>query len=315
MSYTEYNEYIYNVNYQVYEKDLCVLEIKSLFNCSIQDKVFFSNKEVNPYISPFLKNRLKIIYKTSCFLDILEFVENEKITAQDFMVKYLELFTGDNNAKKGKEISKKIGLRITGFPCFSNPKTIFGVTFYKGIWYFGTLVSNNSKWKEHNSKPYSYSSSLGINIAKVLLNIAGNGDFSKKIIDPCCGVGTVLLEGFFAGYDIIGWELKSKVADNARGNLLYFNYPPKVTTGDIKDIDETFDASIVDLPYGNFSNTTEDNEMKIIRNAKRISKKLVLVSSENITNEIVKENLKIIDYCKVSKKETKSFNRYIWVCQ
>ncbi|MBC3798624.1 SAM-dependent methyltransferase, partial [Acetobacterium tundrae] len=34
--------------------------------------------------------------------------------------------------------------------------------------------------------------------------MAGNGDTSKRLIDPCCGVGTVLLEGIWAGYDIIG---------------------------------------------------------------------------------------------------------------
>lgn len=308
------NQYIYNVNYQVYEEDLCALEIRSLFNYNLDGKVFFSSKQVDPSISPFLKNRLEIIYKTSSFSDIIELIIKDKITSHDFIVKYLELFSGDPYVKKRKEICKEIGLRIQGFPSFSSPKTTFGITFYKGSWYFGILVANNPKWKEHNTKPYSYSSSLGINIAKVLLNIAGNGDFSKRLIDPCCGVGTVLLEGFFAGYDIRGWEIKSKVAENARGNLLHFNYPPKVTTGDIQDIEESFDVSIVDLPYGNFSHTTVDNQVKIIRNAKRISKKLVLVSSNDITNQILEEKLKITDYCEVSKNENGSFVRYIWVC-
>ncbi len=309
------NKYLYNVNYPVYEKDLCALEIRSLFNYNLDGKVFFSNVQVDPSISPFLKNRLEIIYKASSFSDILELIKKEKIISEDFKVKYFELFSGDPYFKKRKEICKEIGLIIEGFPSFLSPKTTFGITFYEENWYFGILVTNNTEWKQHNTKPNSYSSSLGINIAKVLVNIAGRGDFSKKLIDPCCGVGTVLLEGFFAGYDIIGWEINSKVAENARGNLLYFDYLPKVTTGDIQDIDESFDASIVDFPYGNFSVTTADNQIKIIRNAKRISKKLVLVSSEDITEEILTEKLKITDFCKVSKKEIKSFARYIWVCE
>jgi tRNA G10 N-methylase Trm11 len=309
------NQYIYNVKYRVYEEDLCALEVKALFNYRLEGKTFFSDKEIDPAISPFLRNRLKIIHKNSSLSCIIELVKKNKIVSNDFIVKYVELLNDDPFVKKRREICKDLGLEIAGIPSFNDPKTTFGITFYKGSWYFGILVVNNLKWKEHIRKPYSYSSSLGINIAKVLVNIAANGDFSKKIIDPCCGVGTVLLEGFFSGYDIRGWEIKRKVAENARGNLIHFNYLPKVTTGDIQDIEESFDVSIIDLPYGNFSDTTVDEQQKIIRNAKRISKKVVLVSSDDITCEIIKEKLKIIDYCKVNKRENRSFARYIWVCE
>jgi len=309
------NQYIYNVNYQVHEEDLCALEVRSLFNIELEGKVFFENKQIDPSISPFLKNRLEIIYKTSSFSDIIELIEKNKITSHDFKVKYLELFSGDPYLKKRRELCKEVGLRIQGFPSFSSPKTTFGISFFKGCWYFGILVENNPIWKAHNRKPFSYSSSIGINLAKALINIAGNGDFSKRLIDPCCGVGTVLLEGCFSGYDIRGWDILSKIAEKARANLLHFNYQPKVTTGDIQDIEESFDVSIVDLPYGIFSLTNEDTQMKIIRNAKRISKKLVLVSSNDITDQILGEKLKIIDYCSVSKSENHSFIRYIWVCE
>ena len=309
------NQYIYNVNYQVHEEDLSALEIRSLFNFQLEGKVFFSSKEVEPSISPFLKTRLEIIYKTTSFLDIIELIKKDKITADDFVVKYLELSSEDPYIKNSRELCKEIGLIVQGEPSFTSPKITFGISFYKGNWYFGILVANNTKWKAHNTKPYSYSSSIGINIAKVLLNIAGNGDFSKRLVDPCCGVGTVLLEGFFAGYDIRGWEIMSKVAENARGNLLHFNYLPKVTTGDIKDIRESFDASIIDLPYGIYCHTNADDQVTIIRNAKRISKKIVLVSSDDITHQILREELKIIDCCKVSKNKRGSFFRYIWVCE
>jgi len=309
------NQYIYNVNYQYHEEELCALEIKSLFNFHLEGKVFFSSKQVDPSISPFLKNRLEIIYKTSSFLEITQLIEKDKIASHHFIVKYLELLSDDLSFKKRREICKEVGLRIDGEPSFSSAENTFGISFYKGSWYFGILVANNSIWRDHNMKPYSYSSSIGINIAKALINIAGNGDFSKRLIDPCCGVGTVLLEGLFAGYDIRGWEINSKVAENAIGNLRHFNYLPKVTTGDIQDIQENFDVSIVDLPYGIFSETNVENQIKIIKNAKRISKKVVLVSTNNITDQIVREKLKITDYCKVSKCRDSKFIRYIWVCE
>ncbi len=307
--------FIYNLNYPIYEKESCEIEVRSLFKFDLKEKVFFESSKVHPSVSPFLKNRLEIIYKASTFLDIIELIMKDKIAASDFLVKYVELGKDDPHFKKRREYCKAIGLIIEGCPCYTSPKITFGITFYKGNWYFGKLAERSLYWKEHNKKPNSYSSSIGLSTAKVLINIAGNGDTSKRLIDPCCGVGTVLLEGVWAGYDITGWEINSKTAENARENLRHFNYEVKVITGDIQDIDDIFDASIVDLPYGNFSLKNDENQLKIIRNAKRISKKIVLVSSEDIRDELAKENLKIIDHCKIGKNAKGDFLRYIWVCE
>ena len=307
--------FIYNLNYPIKEKELCELEVRSLFNFDLKEKVFFENRKIHPSVSPFLKNRLEIIYKAATLLEIVELVTKAKIEAPDFMVKYLELEKNELLLKNRREYCKAVGLMIGGYPCYSAPKNLFGLTFYKENWYFGKLVERSLQWKSHNKKPNAYSSSLSLNIAKALINIAGNGDTSKRLIDPCCGVGTVLLESVWAGYDITGWEINSKVAESARENLRHFNYDVKVITGDIQDIDDNFDASIVDLPYGNFSFKNDENQLKIIRNAKRISNKIVLVSSEDIREELVEENLKIIDHCKIGKNTNSAFWRYIWVCE
>lgn len=48
--------------------------------------------------------------------------------------------------------------------------------------------------------PIPFSNSLDIRLARTLINIAGENDISKTIIDPCCGMGTVVLEGLALGY-------------------------------------------------------------------------------------------------------------------
>ncbi|PKM53533.1 MAG: SAM-dependent methyltransferase, partial [Firmicutes bacterium HGW-Firmicutes-3] len=245
--------YIYNLNYPSYEKESCEIEVRSLFKFDLKEKVFLASSKVHPSISPFLKSRLEIIYKASTFLELIELTTKGKITASDFMVKYMELGIDDPHFTKRREYCKTMGLVIGGLACFTSPKITFGITFYQGNWYFGNLTERSLYWKKHNNKPHSYSSSIGLSTAKVLINIAGNGDTSKRLIDPCCGVGTVLLEGIWAGYDIIGCEINRKTAENARKNLRHFNYEATVITGDIQDIDDRFDAAIVDLPYGNFS--------------------------------------------------------------
>lgn len=307
--------YLYSLNYPEFEKELCALEVKSLFNDAMGDKVFFTNIKVDPSVSPYLRNRIEVLFSHSSFIELVELVDNAELHATDFMVRYVKLYDQDPPFEMRRSYCKQLGSKIHGEPLYISPKVIYGITAYKDTWYFGILKQNDIIWKEHKFKPYSYSSSIDSDIAKVLVNIAGNGDMSKRIIDPCCGVGTVLLEGVFAGYSIIGCEINKKIARAARGNLKHFNYNAQVITGDIKDIDEVFDASIIDLPYGNFSITTKEELQSILKNAKRISKKIVFVSAKNITEEIEKEGLVIIDRCEVGKNENSEFIRYVWVCE
>lgn len=309
------DSYLYNVKHRQYEDELCALEIKALFGFALKEKVFFSDRLVDPSISPYIKNRLQIIYKFPQLADIVEQIKKDGVMAEDFYVKYVSLTKEDIYIKERKIISKKVGYVITGFPSFLNPKIVFGIAYFNNEWYFGVLEENNSKWREHNDKPYTYSSSIDMNVAKAILNIGTNGDYRKTVVDPCCGVGTVLLEGHFAGYDICGWEINETVAQSACANLVHFQYPAKVTTGDIQDIAASYDVAIVDLPYGNFSPTTKDNQNKIIYHARRIAKRVVLVSSNDITQELANASLKLIDRCCLNKRSNKRFVRYIWVCE
>ncbi len=45
----------------------------------MKGKVFFLSIQIEPSISPFLKDSLEIIYKTSYFLDIIELITKDKV--------------------------------------------------------------------------------------------------------------------------------------------------------------------------------------------------------------------------------------------
>lgn len=309
------NQYIYNVNYNVQDYNLCAFEARALFDDELEDKVLFTDKEVEPSVSPFLKNRIKIIYKEKTFNGILELIIEDGFKANDFMVKYVPMYNRDPNIGQGKKLSKEVGLRIYGYPSFKSPKIMLGITYYQGYWYFGYLKQNNYEWRSHKQKPYSFSSALGVNIAKVLINVASGGDTSKHLIDACCGVGTVILEGVFAGYDICGWEISPKVAEFARLNVAHYQYNAKIVTGDMKDIEEYYDAVIIDLPYNNFSHYDEEKQWNIIKHAKHIANRMIIVTATNIEEKLYEEQLKIIDYCRAEKTIKGDFTRYIWICE
>lgn len=61
--------------------------------------------------------------------------------------------------------------------------------------------------EKYDDKPNTFSNSLDIRLARTLINIAGENDQTKTMIDPCCGMGTVVLEGLALGYSIKGFDI------------------------------------------------------------------------------------------------------------
>ncbi len=308
-------KYIYNVNYQTNDEPLCSIELRALFNKTLTNKVFFSDVEINPSISPFIKNRLEVLYETESYDDLLHHVENDDSRIKDFLVSYVELEENDPYLSKSKNICKEVGFRFKEYVNFESPNVIYGVSFYSDKWYFGVLVKNNNKWLDHNNRPFTYSHSLKLNMAKTLVNIASRGDRSLKLIDPCCGAGTVLLEACFGRYTIVGSDMNYKMTQSSQKNLAHFGYHTKIVHQKIEDITDAYDSVIVDLPYGLFSSITLEEQISIIRNAKRIAERVVIVSSEDITELLGLEKLEIVDQCKVIKTVNRDFARYIWVCK
>ena len=57
-------EYLYLINYNPkFEEELCMMEMKCLFNKIPENKYLFSDIYVNPSRSTFIKEMISIIYK------------------------------------------------------------------------------------------------------------------------------------------------------------------------------------------------------------------------------------------------------------
>ena len=210
---------------------------------------------------------------------------------------------------------KDIGFSIEGNPDYYHPTITYALCFHAGVWYFGILHKNSFEWHQHKDKPHSYSNSISVSIAKSLVNIATEGDQSKQIIDTCCGVGTILLEACFAGYQIEGCDINWKVCRQSRENLAHFGYSANVYRSDINDLQKKYDAAIIDLPYNLFSHTTDEKLLNIIKGAANTSNRILIVSTTDISNLIEDAGLTLTDRCKVDKIGKGSFNRIIWLCE
>ncbi|EHI96870.1 DNA methylase N-4/N-6 domain protein [Clostridium sp. DL-VIII] len=307
-----YKRHVYFIKYPVFEEELCKLEMRCLFGKTPSEKYLFSDSYINISRSPFIKEMISIIYEEDSLEQILKNIIEDKLSYDDFKVCYVKLENGDVEYKERLNSLNKIGFVITGEPEMHNPKIILGITKICGKWIFGKYEKNDYEWHIHDKKPYSYSNSLGLRVARALVNIAVQNNLDCKLIDPCCGVGTVVIEALSMGINVVGCELNKSIAENAQRNLKFFGYENVVTNGDMNNIEKQYDVSIIDLPYGLFTPTTIEEQTSLIKSARRISKKLVIVTFENMDKEIIEAGFNIVDRSYVCKGK---FKRYITICE
>ncbi|MBD7912432.1 MULTISPECIES: methyltransferase domain-containing protein [Clostridium] len=310
----ESKEYFYVINYNsASDKELCDLEMKYIFNFVPEKKRYIvSNIDTNPSRSPFIKEKISIIFSGNSLESLVKQVVDTKLSLDDFKVIYLKSGDEDVDYKERLRSVSEIGYVITGEPNIHEPKVIVGISKIKDRWILGKYEKNDFKWHIHDRKPYTYSNSLGLKLAKSLVNVAVGNDFNLKVVDPCCGVGTVIIEALDIGINIKGYEINSQIADNAKKNLKFFGFENVVEEKDMHTIKENFDVAIIDMPYGIFTPTTDEKQNELIRSVARFAKKLVIVTIKNMDKELKAAGFKIVDKCKVNKNK---FIRYITVCE
>lgn len=307
----EKTEFLYTINYPREEKNLCLMEIRTMFKTETEEKVILSPVEVEPLFSPFIKSRLEILYVKDNFEDILKEIISSGLKSEEYKVEYIRMDKDNIAYEERLDKVKQIGLNILGTFSMTDPKEIFGLTSYNGKWYFGICIKGDTKWPDRIKKPYSYSNSLEVRLARTLINLAIEADRTKKLVDPCCGVGTVIIEALSMGVDITGYEINRSVTNNANTNLEYYGYNKIVVNDDMHNIKDDFDSAILDIPYGLFSHITKEEQLGLIKKIRQISKRLIMVSFEDLEGMILESNFKISDRCILSKG---SFQRYIYIC-
>lgn len=305
-------QYLYVINYPKYEESLCKMEIKCLFNILPEKKHFLSSICIDPSQSPFIKQRISIVYTGATLNEIIEQIISNNISYNRFKVCYIKLEDEETSYDNRLRVDSEIGFVINGRADLHDPNILLGITKVNGLWIFGELEKNNFQWHDHNMKPYQYSNALNIRTARAVVNIATRGNKNFKVIDPCCGVGTVLIEALSLGINISGYEINPLIAQNAKKNLEFFGYEDIVTNGDMHTIADKYDIAIVDLPYGLFNPTTIEEQTAIIKTSSKIASKMILITLENMDEHIKSCGFRIIDKCFVSKGK---FNRYITVCE
>lgn len=221
---------------------------KLLFIRKIRKKSF-QNINRLAYTKRFFKVLLQ--GKEKDFLHLMNTFKWEKIYKKDFLVR---IYNNKSNNKKysEKEIAGIIWKSLkTPKVNLHNPETKIAVIF-KNKWFFccKELWENHENFEARKPKnrPENHPSSLDPRLARAMVNLAG----SRKIVDPFCGSGGILIESLLSGLKTRGYDIDKIMVNRAKMNLDYFGI--KNISVEQKDalkarINIT-DAVVTDFPYG-----------------------------------------------------------------
>ncbi len=308
--------YIYTYACSGDELDLCGMELRCLFGQVIPPGIFASSINVEVSRSPFIKERIDVMYAGDSLPEIYKQTEQVEVDGKTFKVIFVK--TNDLSPEDKIEyderrvIEREIGLRIEGEADVNRPELVYGIVTLGGRWYFGTYHKNQATWFRQMKKPRSYSIALSTRVARAAVNMAVPQPAGIRAIDPCCGIGTVMVEALSMGIDIVGRDINPFIAAGARTNIAHFGFESEVTLGDIADITEHYDAAVVDMPYNLYSSITPEEQFDILVNARRIADRVVIVAIEAMDEMIAAAGFEIIDRC-VAKKGL--FSRHLMLCR
>lgn len=244
-----------------------------------------------------MKERVEVMYEGDDLESILKQVEQIDLAGATFKVIFVKIndLVGENKIEYGERrlIERDLGMHIEGEADVRNPERVFGIVPLGGRWYFGHYVESEPVWYHHIKKPRSYSTSLSTRVARSVANIAVPNPEGVKAIDPCCGIGTVVVEALSMGINIVGRDISPLVAIGARENIAHFGFEGTITKGPIEEITENYDVAIIDMPYDLFTHATPENQLSILSSARRIAKKVVVVTMETMDDMIMKQDLKL----------------------
>lgn len=309
-------KYVYSFTWQRDEYGLSRLEMRTFFNFHVEGNVLISQEKIVPGRSPYMRSRLAVFLEASSLEQLIEIAAKLELGQKSFKIHCLNNSDDAIKPKLNRAIRNDYMIRLSSAinaePDLEKPDVVLGLVFHEERYYLGELTYGEAVWLKHMQKPEMYSTALSTRDARAIVNIAVPFPDGLKVIDPCCGIGTVLVEAMSMGIAIEGRDINKRVVWGSRINLRHFSYEPNVEIGPIEEAAEGYDVAIIDMPYNLFTHITGELQQSIITNARRIAKRVIIVTIESMDDKIDEAGLTIIDRAVLKKGK---FERQVLICE
>lgn len=300
------------------ERELCRMELRALLAVPAvdeRDRYVESKVDVTPSRSPFLKMKIAVQLQHATLEGLAGLASGLDIGGGTFKVRYVD--AGESSAAKPdydgqRAIERRIGAVVRGRADMRHPDKLLGVAFAGGRWLLGTAIEGEAVWLQHNNKPRPYSTALGTRVARAVANIAVPRPSDEiKAVDPCCGIGTVVIEALSMGIRMRGFDRNPLAAIGARENLAHFGYSPSlIIKADMLTLEGEYAAAVLDLPYNLCSRLPDEEERAMLRSLGRLAPRAVVIATEPLAEKLAECGWSVADRCEVRKSQ---FVRYVYL--
>lgn len=304
--------YLYFINKPSNQESIAELECLMLTGAKPDNNFALSDTYVDIMRSAYLDMCIEIYFVENDISSLYSSITSLGYDRDRFRVKFLN--TGVHiDFKTRKEIESRISDIFPSVPDLKNPVEEFIVTKTGQRWMFGKLtIKNENRWLIYGRKPYTFCNALPSRMARALVNMGTGNHTDVTLIDPCCGVGTVLLEALDIGIDACGIDINEQIVKDANRNLNHFGFESRARLGDAAAVKGKYDISIVDLPYGVLSKKGSDRYSDILSNVRRICSRAVILSGKDISDVIEEAGFRITEGCIAHKG---GLDRHIAICE
>ena len=231
----------------------------------------------------YVRSCSELLFEGGSISEICTKIRTASLYADDFRVSVVKL--PHKLEVNSLQIAHKVGAEIGGRPHLDMPRVTFlTVITDKKIWFGKLLSESDGRWIAHNKRPHVTSSSLPSRLARAIVNLtASPGD---RLLDPCCGTGTIILEAAQMGINAVGYDINVRMVGATRKNLKHFGLSAEVHLGDARLISGRYDVVVTDFPYGIGLAKDMTVDREILGRIRQLAPRAGLIHTRDLNREL-----------------------------
>lgn len=278
-------KYLYLTNIPDLNAELIRAECRALTGVEPNDYgIAISERCVNVRRGAFVKSGMEVLFETASVSELCAQIKSAALHADDFRVSVAK--RPRNLKVHTLHTADLIGNAICGRPDLTQPRVVFStVVTNERIWLGRLLSQSDGRWVAHSRRPHTTSSSLPTRIARAMVNLVASPP--DRLLDPCCGTGTIVLEAAQMGMTVAGCDINPRMVGAVQKNLAHYGLSAETYLGDARHIQGNFNAVVTDLPYGIRLKGDIQRDQEILRNVRHLAPKAVFVDVRNLDEQLV----------------------------
>lgn len=276
--------YVYLLSGDEHEHDLALAEAVALSDGEARGaKVVEADRLIDIARTGYVACGLELLASGAGAAEAAEEIRESGLAANGFAIEVRRIPRGLKVGRR--EIANELALAIDGSPNLDRPSVQFvALVTAERVWFGRKLECGEPEWKRFAQKPHDFSSALPSQAARAICNVLVRG--GERVVDPCCGTGTLLLHAASLGARVTGHDINKKMVGATNKNLKHFGFEAAATIGDAAALTGSYDLLLANVPYGKMTATSDEELNRMVANIVTLAPRGAIVATHDLSDVI-----------------------------